>query len=250
MTIFGGSSADESVVNGGEPGGWWQLCGTAGGAWRVTTNSVVMAGLYLRAPDACQCSVGSCYVPTLHRGLATRTAGRVVHTIGGEPAAKVLDAWCGGALQAKLHGGLVVRETALFPLDVRAKAQMRPRLVHMKRVLPGGAVECFGPVEQGQELRLNSRKLSDFPAAVRELVANALRAAAFAVQLALVEICAGSASAIPDLELLVEQIKDGFAAAVGDSPPRFLCFFTFGEQGMVDGKPAHCNLMVNVALFG
>ena len=49
---------------------------------------------------------------------------------------------------------------------------------------------------------------------------------------------------------LVEQIKDGFAAAVGDSPPRFLCFFTFGEQGMVDGKPAHCNLMVNVALFG
>ena len=48
----------------------------------------------------------------------------------------------------------------------------------------------------------------------------------------------------------VEQIKDGFAAAVGDSPPSFLCFFTFGEQGMVDGKPAHCNLMVNVALFG
>ena len=69
--------------------------------------------------------------------------------------------------------------------------------------MAGGAVECFGPVEQGQELRLNSRKLSDFPAAVRELVANALRAAAFAVQLALVEICAGSAPAIPHLELLV-----------------------------------------------
>jgi len=48
VTVFGGSSADESVLNGTEPGGWWQLCGTASAeAWRVSKNSVVMAGLYL-----------------------------------------------------------------------------------------------------------------------------------------------------------------------------------------------------------
>lgn len=160
----------------------------------------------------------------------------------------------GNFLKAKLKsGGLVVRETALFPLDVRAKEQTRPRLVHMKRVLPiTGAVECFGPIDQGQELRLNSRKLSDFPAAVRELVANAARAAAFAAP----------AGARRDLRRLglrdlrprprgdPRQVKEGLAAALGGEPPQFLCFFTFGEQGMVDGKPAHCNLMVNLALFG
>ena len=69
------------------------------------------------------------------------------------------------------------------------------------------------------------------------------------VKLALVDVCAGSASTLPDLNVLTKEVEAGLAAALAD-PPVFLCFFTFGEQGMVDGKPQHCNLMVNVALVG
>ena len=250
VTVFGGSSADESVLNGEEPGGWWQLIGKADGEWRVSKNSVVMAGLYLRHPDACQCSIGSVYIPTKHKGVATVASGRVIRTVGGKPAAQVLDGWCGGALKRQQSaGGTVVRAAALYPLDVRAKKQKRPRLVHMKRVLPDGAIECFGPVEKGQELRLNSRKIADIPASVRELVINAAKAATSPVKLALVDVCAGSASTLPDLSVLTKEVEAGLSAALTD-PPQFLCFFTFGEQGMVDGKPQHCNLMVNVALVG
>ncbi|CAH0378675.1 unnamed protein product [Pelagomonas calceolata] len=252
VTVFGGSSADESVLNHTEPGGWWQLCGKADGeAWRVSKNSVVMVGLYLRHPDACQCSIGSVYIPTKHKGVATVASGRVVSTIGGKPAVQVLDGWCKGELKRQQSaGGTVVRAAALFPLDVRAsKKQTRPRLVHMKRVLPDGAIECFGPIGKGHELRLNSRKVADIPASVRELVVNAAKAATSPVKLALVDVCAGSASTLPDLNVLTKEVEAGLAAALA-SPPQFLCFFTFGEQGMVDGKPQHCNLMVNVALVG
>ena len=252
VTVFGGSSADESVLNGTEPGGWWQLCGTAlTEAWRVRKDSVVMVGLYLRHPDACQCSIGSVYVPTKHKGVATEASGRVIRTIGGKPALQVLDGWCGGALKRQQStGGGVANAAALFPLDVRAsKKQTKPRLVHMKQVLPDGAVVCFGPVGQGAQLRLNSHKPSDIPASVRELVVNAAKAATSPVKLALVDVCAGSASTLPDLAVLTKEVEAGLAAALA-SPPQFLCFFTFGEQGMVDGKPQHCNLMVNVALVG
>merc|ERR550514_483459 len=166
VTVFGGSSADESVLNNTEPGGWWQVCGIASAeAWRVSKDSVVMVGLYLRHPDACQCSIGSVYVPTKKMGVATAASGRVIRTIGGKPAVEVLDGWCGGALKRQQSaGGGVVRAAALFPLDVRAsKKQTRPRLVHMKRILPDNAIECFGPIGQGQELRLNSRKVADIP---------------------------------------------------------------------------------------
>ena len=250
VTVFGGSSADDSVLNDTEPGGWWQLCGKAGEAWRASKNSVVMVGLYLRQPDACQCSIGSVYIPTKHKGIATAGEGRVIRTVGGKSAVDVLDGWCGGALKRqKSAGGGVVRASALFPLDVRAKKQKRPRLVHMKRILPDGAIECFGPIEKGQELRLNSRKVADIPASVRELVVNAAKAATSPVKLALVDVCAGSASTLPDLNVLTKEVEAGLAAALAE-PPQFLCFFTFGEQGMVDGKPQHCNLMVNVALVG
>ena len=66
---------------------------------------------------------------------------------------------------------------------------------------------------------------------------------------ALVDVCAGSASTLPDLNVLTKEVEAGLSVALAD-PPQFLCFFTFGEQGMVDGKPQHCNLMVNVALVG
>ena len=251
VTVFGGSSADESVLNDIEPGGWWQLLGKADGeAWRVSKNSVVMVGLYLRHPDAFNVSIGSVYIPTKHKDVATVADGRVIQTVGGKPAAQVLDGWCKGALKRQQSaGGTVVRASALFPLDVRAKKQRRPRLVHMKRILPDGAVECFGPVSKGQELRLNSRKIADIPASVRELVVNAAKAATSPVKLALVDVCAGSASTLPDLDVLTKEVEAGLAAALAD-PPHFLCFFSFGEQGMVDGRPQHCNLMVNVALVG
>ena len=164
---------------------------------------------------------------------------------------QVLDGWCAGALKRQQStGGGVASAAALFPLDVRAsKKQTKPRLVHMKQVLPDGAVVCFGPVGQGAQLRLNSHKPSDIPASVRELVVNAAKAATSPVKLALVDVCAGSASTLPDLAVLTKEVESGLAAAPAD-PPQFLCFFTFGEQGMVDGKPQHCNLMVNVALVG
>ena len=107
----------------------------------------------------------------------------------------------------------------------------------------------YGITTDGSQLRLNSHKPSDIPASVRELVVNAAKAATSPVKLALVDVCAGSASTLPDLAVLTKEVEAGLAAALA-SPPQFLCFFTFGEQGMVDGQPTHCNLMVNVALVG
>ena len=113
----------------------------------------------------------------------------------------------------------------------------------------GPAAVLFRPADAGDLAEFIANKPSDIPASVRELVVNAAKAATSPVKLALVDVCAGSASTLPDLAVLTKEVEAGLAAALA-SPPQFLCFFTFGEQGMVDGQPTHCNLMVNVALVG
>ena len=46
----------------------------------------------------------------------------------------------------------------------------------------------------------------------------------------------------------VGVLSEALAGALGDVD--FFAAFTFGEQGMINGRACHGNLMLNVALFG
>ena len=73
-------------------------------------------------------------------------------------------------------------------------------------------------------------------------------------------------AALPDVRVLAEALRHALNAACcrqrrvvreaeaheGEDAHHidFFCAFAFGEQGMMDDKPTHCNLAVNLALFG
>ena len=115
----------------------------------------------------------------------------------------------------------------------------------MKRVTPHGDVECFAELDAGAEVTMLEAKPATLVGAVAGVARAAVEGAPFGVRGALVDICAGTATALNDLR--------GVAAAVEASLPSdvpCLVYFSFGEQGMVGGRVRHGNLMLGVTLFG
>jgi len=108
VPIFGGSAADESSTTGTTNDAWWQLCGSLAG-WECLTDGVVVAALWLYGDAGASCLLSHCFAPTESTGLVTKASGRFLGTIGGRPAARVLNEWTGGALQRVLSGGPVPR---------------------------------------------------------------------------------------------------------------------------------------------
>ncbi len=129
-------------------------------------------------------------------------------------------------------------------LTCPTQAGVQLRLLHAKQVLPNGEVEFFAEVSPGQ-VQLMCCKPSDLPGAAAAVAAEAVRHAEeeFEVKGAMMNFCAGTASNLQDFEGLRKALAE-------ELPCGFLCFFSYGEIGMVRGRSHFGNLMVNLWLFG
>lgn len=240
VPVLGGSASDESVITSfGQRESWWQLYGSAEG-WGSHTDGIVVAAFWLHSDAHVKLNLLNCYAPTGRRGNITRAGGRVLAEIDHRPAAEVLHEWSDEALSKE--EGFIALDAALFPMALSRRGS-ELRLVQAKAVLACGHVECFAHVTPG-EVQLLRSKASDLPGALAAVARAAVERAQmeFAVKGGIINFCAGTPTPIEDRKILQD--------ALSKELPTFLCFFSFGEMGMVGGTAQFGNLMVSMALFG
>lgn len=240
VPIVGGSAADDAVA-----GAWYLLTDAASeGA------AIVVSVLYPSTPV--HSAFGSGYAASERRGRVSAAEGRTILAIDGEPAARVYDAWTGGAIAAALHeGGSVLASTTLFPLARRvgsAQGVDYHRLAHPESVTPSGGLRLFADVEVGDELiamKGTAAALRERAGRVADDALTRARRPSDAIAGALVIFCAGCMLTVRD-EL--DEVVAGLRRSLGSAP--FLGAFTFGEQGcFLGGENRHGNLMISVTIF-
>lgn len=240
VPLMGGSAADNRIA-----GGWRQL--TRDGCFSdAVVVSVMMPALHVSSSFQCG------YLPTAHSGIVTSATGRIVHAIGGRPAAGVYREWTGDLLDGvPAAGGNILSLTTLAPLGrMLGKVGEVPlyTLSHPDALLPDGSLSLFAEVAESEELVLmTGSKTSLVTRAGRVAKAAVDRGgyAADAILGAVVVYCAGCMMTVQErLPDVVAELN----AALGGSP--FIGIFTFGEQGcLLDGHPSHGNLMISSLVF-
>ncbi|WP_437945681.1 FIST N-terminal domain-containing protein [Sorangium sp. So ce296] len=239
VPVFGGTSAANSL-----DGALSQL-----GRGQAHRDAVLLSALYPSGEIAY--AFGSGYTPTEHRGWVTRSEGRRVPEIDGQPAAEVYNRWTGGRFAAQLGGGSIAAESALSPLGRPSGwAGKAPRflLIHPNAVDQDNALTFGVHISEGDELVLMKGSREGLLDRITAVAGAALEVArpSFQPQGALVIFCAGCMLAVRDD---IDRVVQGMSAALGPTP--FLGSFTFGEQGcFVRGKNQHANLSIAVVLFG
>jgi len=237
VSIFGGTCADASLTRfSGQAG--WQLYGAMAG-WGAHTPAVVVAALWLFADSHATFFLSHCFSPTQHKGKITKASGRYLHEIDNQKAANVINDWMGGALHDRLTGGSIFKDAAVFPLAVGHKGT--PRLVQMMSTTKSGHIYCQSNVACG-DVRLMHLKASDFIGCIMAASKAAMENAQFTVQGAMITVTAAAPCVVEECQLLVDAMRSVL--------PDWLCFFTFGEQGMINQNACHRNCCINVALFG
>lgn len=240
VPVMGGSSGDNAIA-----GRWWQFHHN-----RMEPNGVLVVAFYTSTPIAVSFHNG--YVPTDHSGIVTRTHGRTMLEIDGEPAAETYNRWTDGLIEQHLAGGNILGLSTLHPLGIEAgRIEGVPYfyLLHPERVTNDGGVTLFANVSEGQRVVLMEgspdslvRRAGSVP---RGLLARRDWTAE-QVAGALVVYCAGCMLGVRSR---LEEVRHEIAKALPGVP--FQTFFTFGEQGcFIDGVNRHGNLMVSVVLFG
>ena len=239
--LIGGTAADDDLT----------------GRWYVFSHEgVVSDGVAVAACDwpwrlATHYQGG--YVPTDKRGTITRSTGRELLEIDGQPAAAVYNGWIGGALDAELaHGGNVLAKTTLCPLGVVRDvggAELHV-LAHPERVDPHtGGLRFFAELGVGERVVL----MRSTPTALERRGANVAERALTWAKLDPRDVlggvfiyCGGCLLAIADR---ARPMVQAFDDALGARP--FVSHFAFGEQGCVfPSSPAdHGNLMASVLLL-
>ncbi len=239
VPVFGGTSAADSL-----DGALSQL-----GRGQAHRDAVLLSALYPSGEVAH--AFGSGYAPTEHRGWVTRSEGRRVPEIDGQPAAEVYNRWTGGMFAAQLGGGSIGAESALCPLGRPSGwAGKVPQflLIHPNAVDKDNALTFGVHISEGDELVLMKGSRGGLLDRIQSVAGAALASArpSFQPQGALVIFCAGCMLAVRDD---IGRVVQGMTAALGTTP--FLGTFTFGEQGcFVRGKNQHANLSIAVVLFG
>jgi len=237
VSIFGGTIGDASLTRFSEEAGW-QLYGTMA-HWGAHSQGVVVAALWLFQDSHATTFLSHCFSLTQNKGKITKASGRYLHEIDHQKAANVINDWMGGALHDRLTGGSIFRDAAFYPLAVGHKGD--PRLVQMMSTTESGQIYCQSNVGCG-DVRLLHLKATDFIGCMIAASKAAVEKAQFTVQGALITVTAAVPCVVEDFQLLVDSMHSVL--------PDWLCFFTLGEQGMLDETACHRNFCINLALFG
>ena len=236
VPLFGGSVAG-GIWDPSERG--FQLFVDAAGRGQVTTSpsAVLLAALHLSDRARVLSSLSHCYAPTGRAGVATHGEGRTLSRIDDRPAAEVLNEWILQGGGTALTAGMCMTETASYALLCGGTY----RCMHLKSVGEHGEVVCFANPAPGARISLMTSKPSDLVGAAEAVCRAALQHAEFTVRGAIIDFCA--VAALRNFKPLADAIS-----SVLDVP--FACFFSFGEQGVLDGSYVHGNLMLGICLFG
>lgn len=252
--VLGGSAADDSVT------GAWRQMGPEG----PLANGLVVAVLFSSGgigfafqggyeptgPSGIVTGIG--FDPSGASGIVTRTRGRHILSIDGQPAAEVYNEWAGGRLASKLDGGgSVLADTSMCPLGVDSgsiNGVTHYLLVHPETITAEKGLSTFATIEEGTRvfsMRGDRRRLVDRAGRVASTAASTLPADGAALAGGLVVYCGGCMLAVgEEMPKVAEAVADSF----GETP--FLGCFTFGEQGLVLGRNVHGNLMISAVAFG
>ncbi|MEO0830186.1 MAG: FIST N-terminal domain-containing protein [Pseudomonadota bacterium] len=247
--IVGGSAADNDLS------GRWSQIGPDG----ALSQGLVVAALFPSGETGIVFQGGyepmgkSGQVTATSRGPETPTqgaAGRVLHMIDGRPAAQVYNDWIGGGLEAEIKdGGSVLAKTTKYPLGLETgviDGVKQYLLIHPEEILADGSLTTFADIPSGSEVVCmvgDTARLVARAGSVAEEAATQRHPAGKPAG-AMVVYCAGCRMAIGEQDRdLPAQISDG----LGGAP--FLGCFTFGEQGPMDGRNMHGNLMISAVVF-
>lgn len=240
VPLVGGSAADNRIA------GNWRLLTRHDSFSDAVVVSVMMPALHVSSSFQCG------YLPTTSSGIVTAATGRIVHAIGGRPAAEVYREWTGELLDGvPVAGGNILSLTTLAPLGrTLGKVGEVPlyTLSHPDALLPDGSLSLFTEVAVGEELVLmtgSKTSLVTRAGRVAKAAVDRGNAAANSILGAVVVYCAGCMMTVQ--ERLPEVVAE-LNAALGDKP--YIGIFTFGEQGcLLDGHPSHGNLMISSLVF-
>lgn len=234
VPVYGGSSADDDVS-----GQWLQYDGRA-----IHQQAVVIAVFYPSV--AISHFFHSGYIPTEHKGIVTKSQGRLLQEIDHQPAVDVYSRW----LNRKIYGNYM-QQTTLHPLgSVIEQSQLDLPLYMLSlptNFHPDGSIELFAEVEQGKLLCLMT---SEVPRLLSRtgIMCECARSVLPEQRVSggIIVFCGACLLSIKDQMGLVH---DNVKQALGGAP--FLIAFTFGEQGYaVDQTNRHGNLMYATVLFG
>lgn len=250
--IIGGSAADNDVS-----GKWSQI-----GTHASHSNGLVIAvafpsrpvgsafqgGYEPAGPSGVVTGIG--YVSSGESGIVTESNGRTILSIDNEPAAQVYNRWLDSLIADRLDsGGTILQDTTLQPIATEAariEGVATYLLVHPASVGEDGSLSTFRSIGVGERVfamrgdkdRLVSRAGRTAQDARRELPASSELAGG------LVVYCGGCRMAVDDsLASVVQSVKQAF----GDKP--FIGCFTFGEQGLLNDRNVHGNLMISAISF-
>jgi hypothetical protein len=236
--IFGGSSADNDVS-----GKWAQF-----GPDAVHADGVVISALFPSAQIGTAYQSG--YAPTGASGTVTKVQGRRLIEIDHRPAAEVYHEWTGGAVpQAQDAPRSILQAATLWPLGrITRKVAGVPfhLLAHPAMAQPGGALDLFADVSEGDQLWQMQGSANSLVARAGRVAERARGEISGEIAGALVVYCGGCMLSVRDR---MDEVQSGINTALGGVP--WLGVFTFGEQGQpVGGKSKHGNLMISCTVLG
>ena len=241
VPVLGGSAADNDVI-----GEWSQFS-----SGRISRSALVVSVLFPSGELGHAFHSG--YMPTRHKGTATRVEGRILWEIDHRPAIEVYNEWTDGRLSAALQGTqALLMHSTLDPLGRQAGDAMGVpyyMLSHPASVVAGGGLSLFTQVHEGELMVLMEGSMDSLVTRAARVVDSAVQNCnVFTEDLAggLLVYCAGCMLTVRDR---MEQVREEINQVMGGRP--YLGIFTFGEQGCVrEGDNRHGNLMISFLALG
>ncbi len=238
VPIIGGSAADNNIK------GKWSV---------ITAQGQQQSGVSLTLFYSSQhvdIAFSAGHTSTNIKGIATKTQGRCLLEIDGEPALERYRQWTNHQQNQTGKDNLLFTNSSAYPIGrVAGYLYDRPyyKLSHPIRETEEGGIELFTNINEGDEITLmkGSRE---------HLLARAAKVVNIAFNQKLEEsrkigviniFCAGPMLHLKqDMNSVCEQINQEL-----ENLP-FICPFTFGEQGrFIGGENGHGNLMISSAIF-
>ncbi|MCR8501666.1 MAG: FIST N-terminal domain-containing protein [Candidatus Korarchaeota archaeon] len=236
--IYGGSAADNTVE-----GKWKVICGKD-----VYKNGVSLTAIYTKLKMEFVYMSG--YSALKWSGVVTKSKGRVILEIDGNPARDVYNTWTERVFEEKLRTGeSILGPASFYPLARKftVKGVEHWISVHPSRATPEGGIEVFAEVPEGSRIWLlkgDEKVLIERPIRLARACLSAIKEDPKNLAFCLTTYCAGTMFPIKDK--IGESIKE--VGKIIGVP--FIMPFTFGEQGFISGVGNfHANLMASLGLI-
>ncbi|MCE0492538.1 FIST signal transduction protein [Vibrio salinus] len=238
VPIIGGSSADSTLNK-----SWAVISDKA-----FSKSGIALSLLFPSKSVSSGFSAG--YSPTEFVGTITKSDGRVIYEIDGEPANSIYLEWISDHSNIKLEDNISLEYITSFPLGrVVGKLYEQPyyKLTHPLSLDSEGPMAVFANVEEGEEITLMTGHKEQLVNRASRVIkeANAKNYAESVPLGAILIICAGAMLRLGDD---IHKVQERICEQLHNQP--FICPFTYGEQGrFTGGQNAHGNLMISTVIF-